>query len=263
MRVVSFVPSLTETLLACGVEIVGRTRFCIHPVAEVKDIPIVGGTKHADWQKVQDLKPDLVIFDQEENTREMVEQCSVPYVSTHVISLSTLARDLQTLSEHFKNINLEKLATRALKLEESKAICSKGQTLSWLGASTETEQNHPVLKVLKPWSGDIDHILYLIWRDPWMTVSRDTFIGDVCQTVGIELPQFSTRYPKIDLKDYAPESTLLLFSSEPYPFARHEKLIQELGFPAALVNGESFSWFGVRSIEFLVNCKSYQGVAPK
>ena len=73
MRVVSLVPSLTETLLECGVEVVGRTRFCIHPADKVADIPAVGGTKEVNWQRCLALEPDLVVMDKEENTLEMAQ----------------------------------------------------------------------------------------------------------------------------------------------------------------------------------------------
>jgi len=69
------VPSLTETLLACGVEVVGRTRYCIHPSEAVRDITVVGGTKGVDWGRVVELAPDLVVMDKDENTREMAESC--------------------------------------------------------------------------------------------------------------------------------------------------------------------------------------------
>ncbi|MDP6374701.1 MAG: helical backbone metal receptor [Pseudomonadales bacterium] len=74
MKVVSLVPSLTETLPACGVEVVGRTRYCVHPAGFVSDIAVVGGTKGVNWQKVADLAPDLVVMDKEENTRENDDQ---------------------------------------------------------------------------------------------------------------------------------------------------------------------------------------------
>ncbi|WP_428610259.1 helical backbone metal receptor, partial [Sedimenticola sp.] len=75
MRVVSLIPSITESLIDCHVNLVGRSRFCIHPVPQVGHIPVVGGTKQVDWQAMACLAPDLVVLDREENTREMAESC--------------------------------------------------------------------------------------------------------------------------------------------------------------------------------------------
>ena len=90
MRIVSMVPSWTETLLKAGVNVVGRTRYCIHPPKLITNIPIVGGTKDVSWDLVEDLKPDLVLLDQEENPLEMAEECPVPYFATHVNSIESL-----------------------------------------------------------------------------------------------------------------------------------------------------------------------------
>jgi ABC-type Fe3+-hydroxamate transport system substrate-binding protein len=232
MKVVSLVPSLTETLLECGVNVVGRTRFCVHPGG---DIPVVGGTKQVDWEKVKALGPDFVLFDKEENTKEMAEACPFPKLVTHVTSLASLARDLRMLAEKLGNAKLRDLAARAEKIRPQ------------AGPSPI-----PALKTLKaPAYSRIKTILYLVWRDPWIAVSRDTFIGDMLAHFGRELPRFPERYPRISLENYDPASTLLLFSSEPYPFGHKEEEIQRLGFPSLIVDGEAFGWFGIRAINFL------------
>lgn len=90
MRVVSFVPSWTETLIASGVEVIGRTHFCIHPESTVKSIAVVGGTKNILIEQVVALKPDLVLFDKEENNQEMYQLCldrRLNCYATHVIDL--------------------------------------------------------------------------------------------------------------------------------------------------------------------------------
>lgn len=232
MRVISFVPSLTETLIEAGISVVGRTRFCIHPSA-ARAIPVVGGTKVGRWDKVQALKPDLVIFDREENTREMAESCGVPYVATHVTSVETLATELRKLSSTLSSPQLQGYAERAEALRQG---------------SFKREGLYERLTTIPK---SVDQVLYLIWRDPWMAVSADTFIGSVCEQVGLRLPRFDSKYPQIRLEDYSPERTLLLFSSEPFPFRKHVDEIKALGFPAGLVDGECFSWFGLRAIRFL------------
>lgn len=231
MRVVSLVPSLTETLLECGVEVVGRTRFCVHPEG---DIPVVGGTKQVDWEKVCALTPDFVLFDREENTKEMAEACPRPKLVTHVTSLASLAKDLRMLAEEWRNEKLADLAFRAGNIQPRKI--SAIPALSAVNA---------------PDYARIQTILYLVWRDPWIAVSRDTFIGDMLTHLGFELPEFSERYPKISLEGYDPATTLLLFSSEPYPFGKKVEELQRLGFPSLIVDGEAFGWFGIRGIRFL------------
>ena len=103
-------PSLTETLIACGVEVVGRTRFCIHPAEVVSSIPIVGGTKDVDWDLCRRLDPDLVIMDREENTRPMAESCPIAWHATHVTSVGTVASDLGSLAGRLQSRRLQELA---------------------------------------------------------------------------------------------------------------------------------------------------------
>ena len=93
LRVISMVPSWTETLLYAGIQVVGRTRYCIHPADKVAQIPIVGGTKDIKWDLVQDLQADLVLLDREENPLEMAESSPIPFLATHVSSLRELARE--------------------------------------------------------------------------------------------------------------------------------------------------------------------------
>ncbi len=232
MRVISFVPSITETLLVADVNVVGRTRFCIHPMS-AKKIPVIGGTKDGQWEKIRVLKPDLVIFDREENTKQMAESCDFPFYAMHVTSVESLGRELAKLAEILANPKLHAFSQRAFTL---------------LGSSFSAPALFEPLTAIP--SG-IETVLYVIWKDPWMVVSADTFIGDICRLLKMALPNFAEKYPKISLADYNPEKTLLLFSSEPFPFRKYLEEIKSLGFPAAMVDGENFSWFGIRSIQFL------------
>ena len=92
------VPSLTETLIDCGVEVVGRTRFCIHPLDKIRTIPVVGGTKEVNWEKCAEFNPNLVVFDKEENNKEMADSCPFPFHATHVSSIQNICSELETLS---------------------------------------------------------------------------------------------------------------------------------------------------------------------
>lgn len=94
---ISLVPSWTETLIACDVNVVGRTRFCIHPQS-ANALPVVGGTKDLDWHKVRELRPDLLIVDREENLEWMKSESPCRVVDTHVTSLQDVASELDVLA---------------------------------------------------------------------------------------------------------------------------------------------------------------------
>lgn len=242
IRVISLVPSWTETLLECGVNVIGRTRFCIHPSEEVEHIPVIGGTKEADWDKIKQLEPDFVLMDREENTKEMFDECTWPTVVTHVESLKDVSVALLTMSEKFQNQQLFNLAGRWQGISQTPNLAVKDLNklpglIQWI--------RHPERRIEK--------ILYVIWKNPWMTVNRKTFISSVLTKLGIEkyLVDFDEKYPEINLDDYSSDSTLLLFSSEPYPFQKKIEEIASLPFPSLIVNGECYSWFGMRSLIFL------------
>ncbi len=90
MRVVSLIPSWTETLLEAGVNVVGRTRFCVYPADKVRNIPAVAGTKNWDFAAIKALKPDLLLLDKEENPKWMAEQTEIPVFSTHITSIQSM-----------------------------------------------------------------------------------------------------------------------------------------------------------------------------
>lgn len=244
MRAVSLVPSWTETLIEAGVDVVGRTRFCIHPEKRVKAIPVVGGTKDWDWSKLQALKPDLLVLDREENPRFMAEQTEIPYIDTHVCALKDVPSNLEKLRQA---TGAERLGALVARWQE---ILGRGERRPWNGVS-----DFPGLLKwgAKPWA-PIRRVEYVIWRRPWMGVSCDTFIGSTLSAIGFSpyLTRHANKYPELDLAAWPDkESTLLLFSSEPFPFLKVADSLGELGFPYALVDGESFSWFGLRSLKFL------------
>jgi iron complex transport system substrate-binding protein len=239
-RVVSLVPSWTETLLFAGVDVVGRTRFCIHPEDLVKKIPIVGGTKNWTWEKIVEINPDLVLLDKEENPKFMSEQDTFKWHASHVQNISDMPDQIDQLSNLLSNPQLSELSQRWKTV---------------LSAPKKTIQDFTQLPGILEWgikpTQPIKQVLYLIWKDPWMAVSCDTFIGSVLDLFGLELPQFADKYPKINLDDFNPKETLILFSSEPYPFLKKKDEMGYLTFPYAFVDGESFSWFGLRALEFI------------
>ncbi len=244
MRAVSLVPSWTETLIEAGIDVVGRTRFCIHPADRVKAIPAIGGTKDWDWDKVRALKPDILVLDREENPRFMAEQGEIPFVDTHICSLADVPIHLEKL----------RLATHGEGLksfsERWQEVLGRGPRTPWDGRS-----DFPGLLAwgARP-QGPIRAVEYVIWKRPWMAVSSDTFIGSTLSAVGFGpyLTRHASKYPELDLEAWPDKAgTLLLFSSEPFPFGKITRSLAALGFPYALVDGESFSWFGVRTLKFL------------
>jgi ABC-type Fe3+-hydroxamate transport system substrate-binding protein len=244
MRLVSLVPSWTETLLWAGVDVVGRTRFCVHPSERCESIPEVGGTKEIDWRKLKTLEPELIVLDKEENSSAIAEESSIPLLVTHIKSVSDVSNALTQLAETLKNSKLEALAKRWQKVSKSRKARSSLEALPGV-----------VQWIRKP-SSPCTQLLYLIWKSPLRCVSRDTFIGSVFEQLGYGayLIRFDQEYPEIALEDFDSSKTLLLFATEPYPFFRELDYLRGTGYPAALVDGEKYSWFGLRSLLFLEEC---------
>ena len=233
MRVVSFVPSWTETLITAQIEVVGRTRFCIHPESAVKAIPVVGGTKNISLEQVTALKPDLVIFDKEENNQEMFQRCvdvGLNCYATHVVDLKSCGEELSKLGKLLKNELLQKWGADYLSLKKFDRL-----------------QLHQCVQdgVLRT----SDVYTYVIWKNPYMRVSPDTFIGDVLRLFDVNLVPSDKKYPEISEEDL--KKTFCLFSSEPFPFAKYFAELQTQGFKGALVDGEQISWYGIRTLKFL------------
>ena len=239
MRVVSLVPSWTETLIEAGVHVVGRTRYCIHPSPAVASIPIVGGTKEVDWDLIIDLNPDLILFDKEENPLSMAEECQLPYIATHVSSLESLVRELHRMGEIFKN---EKLFQWSSELAEILQLPRRHWDADKIPGLVQAVQKSASL---------IQSVVYLIWKNPWMSVSSQTYIGSVLQYLGAPLAAFGDeeKYPVIEPEEF--KECFFLYSSEPFPFHKKIAELKKLGYSGAVVDGESYSWFGVRSLRFL------------
>lgn len=224
-RIVSLVPSQTEFLFDIGLEkeVIGITKFCIHPSHWLKTKTIVGGTKNVDIEKVRSLKPDLIIGNKEENTKEDIEalrEMSPVWMS-----------DIFNLEDALEMMN--SIGGMVGKHEFTQELVDniKGQFDSF-----------------KPDNLKLS-VLYLIWRKPYIGVAKDTFIDDMLKRCGFKnILADQTRYPVLEnLSELNPDVVFL--SSEPYPFK--EKHIQELHeiFPNAkikLVDGEIFSWYGSR-----------------
>ncbi|MCW8950890.1 MAG: helical backbone metal receptor [Sedimenticola sp.] len=240
MRVVSLIPSITETLIECSVNLVGRSRFCIHPEPKIQTIPAVAGTKQADWEKMAHLDPQLVILDKEENTREMADSCPYPYIALHITCVEDVAKELHRLALLLANSELESVADRWARVA---GLPSRPYNFSTLPG---------MIDWWRPPASQ-GQAEYLIWRDPWMAIGEGTFIHSMLCRMGMagRLITHKAKYPEIALSDLDPEKVVLLFSSEPFPFERYRVELLELGYSCGLINGESYSWYGTRSLSFL------------
>ncbi|MFT4630017.1 MAG: hypothetical protein ACI9WC_003897 [Arenicella sp.] len=242
MKVICLVPSLTETLIECGVEVVGRTRFCVHPKDKVCGIPKVGGTKGVDWQKVAELNADLVIFDREENLKAMADECPLPWHATHITSTKTVAAELGRLALSVNSDQLSQLAG------QWQAVDSKAN-LNTVDFSNVPGQ----IELLANTKKSYQRVEYIIWREPWMAVNPNTFVGSMLVKLGFGgyLNDHQDSYPVLNEDQMADPDTFYLFSSEPFPFAKHRDSLLAAGFNGAIVDGEVYSWFGTRSYRAL------------
>ncbi|NML33280.1 helical backbone metal receptor [Paraburkholderia antibiotica] len=240
-RIVSLVPSLTETLFALGLErqIVGRTGFCVHPRDKVQAVRKVGGTKAVKLDAIRALCPTHLIVNIDENERDTVEQLRafVPHI---VVTHPQTPRD---------NLALYALLG---------AIFGREQQAQRLADALDAR-----LREAAAHHFAAQNVLYLIWREPWMSVARDTYIAAMLRLVNWHtLPdvqggtQGAARYPTLDF-DAAPwlaQVDRVLLSSEPYRFtsAHREALAREprmAGKHIELIDGEMASWYGVRAID--------------
>lgn len=250
MRVVSLVPSLTETLIEAGADVVGRTRYCVHPPS-AKALPAVGGTKDLDLERLRALRPDLLVLDREENQAWMKDEAPCATHVFHALSVDGMELQTRALAARFEGPARAGLESQAARWG---AVARPARRAVWDWDGIPAEQNRRGPR--REW----ENCLYLIWRNPWMTVSSETFIGSVLRKLGAPVPRFETLYPTVRPEDFDPEKTLLLFSSEPFPFARKWNELAELPHSQVLVDGEPYSWFGIRALRFLEARRGVDGL---
>lgn len=247
MRVISLVPSWTETLIEAGVEVVGRTRFCVHPAERVASIPIVGGTKDIDWARVRDLGADLLVLDREENPRAFADEAPIPWIATHVMDVASAAEGLRLLADRIRNAELRAFADRYASV----ALATAREP----GRGPGRGIGHALLRSWPAGLPSHDPVIYVIWRKPWMAAGSATYIGSVLRRLGFGLAELPEgKYPVIS--EELLRVAFPLFSSEPFPFLKKEKELRR-DFPrGAIADGEALSWFGVRGLRFLEECLS-------
>jgi ABC-type Fe3+-hydroxamate transport system substrate-binding protein len=241
-KILCLVPSWTETLVECGLNVVGRTRFCIHPAEKIKNIAAVGGTKNFNLSEILKINPDVVIMDKEENRKEMAGDLAkhgIRLEVSHVTDLKSAVEFLHLLSRVFKSEALQKLSAEYRTVSEKPMPLAKFRTQAVI-EGTE----------LQP-----DNVSYVIWKNPYMVVNKNTFIADVLSRFGFTLRSCGDeqeRYPVVSEEEL--KNSFCLFSSEPYRFASEFKKLTEQGYKGALVDGEKISWYGIRNFRFLQDC---------
>lgn len=267
MRVVSLVPSDTYSVIRLGAKgrLVGRTKFCIAPAGDVEDIEIVGGTKDVDVDRVIELEPDLVIANQEENTRSQIERLDNAGIPV-----------LVSFPKRFAE-GISHLARLAIALGISEQPMAKALVTTAYHAHRDAErhrQEHPPVRAFVP-----------IWMDPLMTVHEATFISDTLDLVGGQnvfadrprryplaadlgkappLPpervgSRDTRYPRVTLDEVvARQPDVVILPDEPHAFTESDAdVFRKLDIPAAktgrvvFCDGKDLMWYGARSFEGL------------
>ncbi len=243
-RIVSLVPSWTETLFAFGLgpEVVGITRFCVEPAAAVASIPKIGGTKNPDLRAIANLQPELVIANAEENRREDVEKIrehGIPVFTTYPRTIAGAVESILKLgkalgSEAHADAMAREIVTAVSAIETSLGVWSKLR-----------------FRVFCP-----------IWKNPWMAFNADTYAHDVLRMLGFNNIYASAgeRYPLTTLAEAIERKPdVVLLPDEPYEFK--ERDVEELKgeLPPALarrvliVSGRDLHWYGVHMVHGLRN----------
>lgn len=233
-RIVSLVPSITELLCTLGLagQIVGRTGFCIHPAEVVGAIPKIGGTKDVNLEKIRKLAPTHLVVNIDENEKPTVEALA-EFVPNIVVTHPNTPYDNLALARLMGGI-----------------FCAEARAEAWCA---EFDAAYAALQAAP--KGPPQTMLYCIWQDPWMSISRDTYIANMLAQIGWQVPELGeSRYPRFDWSASLLEAIDgVLLSSEPYRFteAHADALERQIGKPVLLVDGEMLSWYGSRALDGL------------
>jgi len=239
-RIVSLCPSITETLVAIGglPQLVGATQYCVRPKRVLRGLARVGGTKSPDLSRVLALEPDLIFANEEENRKEDIEELGRKGLEVDVSFPRRVADVPPAIRQWGRRLGGECAgAAEALaqRIEASlQALCASPPAREFSYA-------------------------YWIWKDPWMTVSDDTYVADLLRLSGgvNVFGRESTRYPAASPRQaVARGAQVHFFPSEPFPFrrARHEELTRDLfgvRCKRLFVEGDDYCWHGARTLEGL------------
>lgn len=234
-RIVSLVPSLTELICDLGLEdeLVGVTKFCVHPFHIKSTKTIIGGTKQIKFDKIKELNPDIIIANKEENTQEIVEELS-QICPVWVTDIYTIEDNIQTIEDFGKLFNKRTAATK------------------WIDKIQFAYQDFQQFITDKP----SKKVAYYIWANPYMVAGGNTFINELLKLNHFENiydnnPKYEGRYPEVIIQKMRIQGDpeIIFLSSEPFPFKDEHAF--ELGrhthhAKTIFVDGEMFSWYGTR-----------------
>jgi len=246
VRIVSLCPSITESLVAMGLAdaLVGVTRYCIHPKEALAGIPCVGGTKDPDLEAIRAAKPDLVFCNGEENRAEDIDllKREFPVDVTHPRTVA----EIPALLRHFGRLTGREEESEKISLKVEEAL---GRVESRL---------------------DFRYV-YLIWKDPWMTVGPRTYIADLLRRVGGSLSFQEKTFSESDYPTFseseiiASSPDVLILPDEPYRFRERDAAFWRERLPGSrvvLVSGDDFCWHGVRTLRGLEAAAALAAAAP-
>lgn len=229
-KIISLVPSQTELLFDLGLEkeVIGVTKFCVHPAEECKKRIRIGGTKKVQMEKITQLQPDLIIANKEENDEMQIKALAAQF--------PVWISDVHSISDAFEMI--KNVGEFTGKAEEAMQLINRIKS-----SFEDTLSVAPFINAA-----------YLIWKNPYMTVGDNTFIHSMLELAGFtNVFKGRKRYPETtisEIKSLNPQ--VILLSSEPYPFL--QKHVSEFknelpGIKIILVDGEMFSWYGSRMLQ--------------
>ncbi len=240
-RIISVVPSQSEFLWHIGVkkQLVGITKFCIHPTEMFKSIERVGGTKKLNIEKIRALKPDLIIANKEENNQAEIELLQKEF--------NVWISDIYDFNDAFKMMKL--LALILNKEAKVKVLI--------------TQIKKSLLSIKNIFNKKT--VAYFIWYKPYMLAANDTYIDFILNYLGLKNVAFKlTRYPSIDIKNLQKLKPQFCFlSSEPFPFKQKHVLELQQHLPNSkiiIVDGEVFSWYGLRMLHLTEYVKSLTSI---
>jgi len=225
-RIVSLVPSQTHLLVELGLgdKVIGLTKFCIHPKTWSETKVKVGGTKNVNIDKIISLQPDLIIGNKEENTKEDIEKLATLF-PVWVSDINCVSDSLQMIEQVSEMLDCKQIGNEILnKIEDALIHRKKSQQLN--------------------------SVLYLIWKKPWMSINKNTYIFDLLMQFGLKPIEFNSteRYPIISEEMLAAlNPSIILLSSEPFPFKQKDIETLHRIFPHSkvlFIDGESCSWYG-------------------
>ncbi|MBI3503001.1 MAG: ABC transporter substrate-binding protein [Bacteroidetes bacterium] len=237
-KIISIVPSQSELLSDLGLEeeVVAITKYCVHPKNWFDTKIKIGGTKKLNIEKIKELKPDLIIGNKEENEKSQIQELQ-KHFPVWISDIKNLEQALEMIEAIGKMTGKEK---RALDIQNN----IREQFSLFKLQTSNFSVRSPSDKLLT------SKVLYLIWKKPFITAGKETFINHLLEMCGLSNVVTRTRYPEISAEEIQKLNPELIFlSSEPYPFRqKHIEEFQSLcpKGKIVLVDGEMFSWYGTR-----------------